>query len=121
MKKLILIIIGYISLAIGVIAAIVPMLPSFPFLFLSFLCFTKGSEKITNWFKGTWVYKKNLESYINGEGLSKPARIRLLCTLTVVFGISLYILRNKIAIFSIVLFIYIAHIIYFGFIVKNKK
>ena len=61
-KKVIYITIGSITLIIGAIAAVIPLLPSFPFLLITAICFARSSEKFHNWFLQTDLYKKNLES-----------------------------------------------------------
>ena len=43
--RLILMILGFISLSLGVIGVIIPILPTVPFLLLTSFCFVKSSEK----------------------------------------------------------------------------
>ncbi|HBD00317.1 MAG TPA: hypothetical protein DC053_14695 [Lachnoclostridium sp.] len=43
-------------MALGALGTVVPGLPATPFLLLALLCFTKGSEKINCWFRGTNLY-----------------------------------------------------------------
>ena len=58
--RLILMILGFISLSLGVIGVIIPILPTVPFLLLTSFCFVKSSEKFNNWFLNTKLYKKHL-------------------------------------------------------------
>ncbi len=61
--RLILMILGFISLSLGVIGVIIPILPTVPFLLLTSFCFVKSSEKFNNWFLNTKLYKKHLETF----------------------------------------------------------
>lgn len=122
-KKTIYIIIGIISLTIGAIAAAIPLLPSFPFLLISALCFAQSSEKIHTWFLNTNLYKKNLESYLKKEGMTIHAKIRVISFITISMGIGCYFLiRSQIIVGIIILVIvWLSHLIYFIFFVKTIK
>ena len=45
-KKLLYIILGCISVGLGAIGAVVPMLPAFPFLLLAAFCFARSSKRL---------------------------------------------------------------------------
>jgi len=82
-KKLIWLLIGCIGLGLGAVGAVVPLLPSFPFLMLAAFGFAKSSEKLHHWFIGTKLYKDNLESYVNGQGMTWKTKLRIMITVTV--------------------------------------
>ena len=106
-------IIGSISLAIGAIGAVVPLLPSVPFLLLSAFCFSKSSEKLDTWFKNTNLYKNNLESYVKGQGMTKKSKIKIMVIVTILMSIG-FIMMMKVPIGQIILFIvWVFHIIFF--------
>ena len=63
-KKVLLVALGCVGLALGAVGAVVPLLPAFPFLMLAAFCFAKSSERLHAWFTATKLYKKNLESYV---------------------------------------------------------
>ncbi|EPZ53958.1 hypothetical protein H477_4142 [[Clostridium] sordellii ATCC 9714] len=52
-KKILFITIGIVSLSIGSIGVILPIIPTTPFLLLASYCFVKGSDKFNEWFKST--------------------------------------------------------------------
>lgn len=45
MKKILYIMIGCISLGLGIISVILPILPTVPFVLLAAFCFAKSSER----------------------------------------------------------------------------
>lgn len=118
-KKIVFIVVGCIGLGIGAVGAVIPLLPSFPFLLLAAICFANSSQKLHDWFVGTKLYKKNLESYVRGKGMTIKAKIRIITvvTLTMAFG---FIMMHKVPIGRIVLsIVWVCHIVYFIFGVKT--
>lgn len=61
--KILFILIGFLSLILGVIGIFLPVLPTVPFLLLASWCFAKGSKKFHLWFESTSIYKNHLESF----------------------------------------------------------
>lgn len=74
MKRALYLVLGCFGLGIGAIGVVLPMLPAFPFLMLAACCFAKSSKKLEDWFKGTKLYKENLEDYVSGKGMTKNLR-----------------------------------------------
>ena len=61
--KIIYIILGFLSLALGIIGIFLPILPTTPFLLLTLFFFAKGSKRLEQWFLGTSIYQKHLKSF----------------------------------------------------------
>ena len=122
-KKLLWLTIGGISLVLGTVTALIPMLPTFPFLLLATISFAKSSEKISNWFVNTKLYRENLESYLKGLGMTIKAKIRLIITVTLGMGTGFFFMyRKELYIPCVILtMIWIGHIIYFIFGVKTRE
>lgn len=120
-KKIIFIIVGFIGLALGVVGAILPLLPAFPFLLLSAFCFAKSSKKLHTWFTSTKLYKNNLESYLKGKGMTKKTKIKIMITVTILMSIG-FIMMHQVPIGRTVLFfVWVFHILYFMFGVKTRQ
>ena len=75
MKKFIYVSCGFITLFLGLLGIILPVLPTTPLIMLSMFCFTKGSTKITSWFRGTMLYKRYLKGYVERKGLTLKQKI----------------------------------------------
>lgn len=120
-KKIALIVVGCIGVGIGAIGAVVPILPSFPFLMLAAVCFAKSSEKLDTWFKGTKLYKNNLESFVKGQGMTKKTKIKVMVTVTLLmsFGFFMMFRKNLFVPCGILGAVWIFHILFFIFGVKN--
>lgn len=122
-KKLFWIILGCIGTALGAIGAVVPMLPSFPFLLLAAFSFGKSSERLHTWFINTKLYKDNLESYVNGKGMTVATKTRILITVTALmgFGFRMMMLKRLYIPCMILALVWIFHVIYFLFSVKTLE
>ncbi len=121
MKKIIYIVIGCISLGLGSVGTVLPMLPTFPFLLLAAYSFAKSSKKLHNWFVCTKLYKDNLESYVRGQGMTRATKIRIMVMVTILMSIG-FAMMHAVVLGRIVLAgVWIFHIIYFSFGVKTVK
>lgn len=118
-KRIALIVLGCLGLGLGALGAVLPLLPAFPFLLLAAFCFGKSSEKLHTWFVGTKLYKDNLESYLQGRGMTKKTKVRIMITVTLLMSIG-FIMMHQVPAGRIVLgCVWAFHIIYFLFGVKT--
>lgn len=117
MKKILYIMIGCISLGLGIIGVILPILPTVPFVLLAAFCFARSSEKMDGWFKNTKLYKENNIK----NGMTKQVKIRIMCSVSLLMSIGFIMMGLKgIVIGNIVLLIvWIFHMAYFTFGVKT--
>lgn len=120
-KKAFFVVLGCLSLGLGALGAVLPLLPAFPFLMLAAFCFAKSSEKLHNWFISTKLYKKNLESFIQGKGMTVKTKIRIMVTVTILMSIG-FIMMHAVPVGRIVLgFVWLFHVLYFIFGIKTLK
>ncbi len=119
-KKLIYVAVGCLGLGLGALGAVLPILPSFPFLMLAAYCFARSSEKLHNWFIGTRLYKENLESYVAGQGMTRRVKIRIMVMVTLLMSVG-FIMMHAVPIGRIVLgCVWVFHMVYFIFGIKTK-
>lgn len=95
-KKGIYISIGLICVAIGAVGVVLPVLPTTPFLLLASACFVKGSDKFDRWFKGTKLYKNNLETFVNNRSMKMKTKVSILLFADVMIAFPLVILDSLI-------------------------
>lgn len=119
LKKLIYIVIGSLCLGLGAIGAVLPILPTVPFLLVAACCYAKSSDKLNNWFKGTKLYKNNLESYVEGRGMTRKTKIKIMLMVTILMLIG-FAMMHAVVIGRIVLaVVWVFHVIYFVFGIKT--
>jgi len=120
-KKIVYIVVGCIGVGLGAVGAVVPMLPAFPFLLLAAFCFGRSSEKLNNWFISTKLYKNNLESYVQGRGMTWATKIRIMITVTLLMSVG-FIMMSRVPVGRIILAcVWLFHILYFIFGVKTIR
>ena len=118
-KKILYIVLGCIGVGLGALGAVLPLLPAFPFLLLAAFCFGRSSEKLHTWFIGTRLYKENLESYVQGRGMTKKTKVRIMVTVTLLMSVG-FVMMHQTRIGQIVLgCVWVFHLIYFLFAVKT--
>ncbi len=61
---------GIISLVLGTIGIILPILPTVPFYLLASFSFMKSSKKLNDWFIKTKVYKKYVSGFVEFKSMS---------------------------------------------------
>ena len=76
--KILFISIGVTSLILGVVGVFLPIIPTTPFLILTSYSFSKGSTKYHNWFRGTNIYKKHLEKFIETKEMTRKQKWTLM-------------------------------------------
>ena len=114
----ILIGLGFLSLGVGAVGIVLPLLPSFPFFLLTLVCFAKGSRKFHRWFVATKIYKKYLEPFLKTRAMTNAAKVKVLIFITVLILapiIFVDVLPMRIVLSAVILF----HYVYFIFFVKS--
>ncbi len=110
---------GLFFIGLGAVGAALPLLPTVPFLFLAAICFGRSSEKLDTWFKGTKLYKNNLESFVQGLGMTKKSKAKCIASFTIVMGLGFYFM-GAVPVGRIALaLVWVGHMIYFLFRVKT--
>lgn len=121
LKKIIFIIIGCVSLGIGCVGIVLPILPTVPFFLLTVFCFANSSEKLHNWFVNTKMYKKHLALFVKKKGMTVKTKVTILSSVTAIMLLGFILMMLKGIIFpSIILaLVWLFHLIYFIFFVKT--
>ena len=74
-KKAFLLIIGSISLGLGVLGIILPLLPTTPLLLLSAACYIRSSDKLYQWLITNKYVGSYILNYRLGKGIPLKAKI----------------------------------------------
>lgn len=120
-KKIVYITLGCIGVGLGALGAVLPLLPAFPFLLLAAFCFGRSSDKLHTWFIGTKLYKDNLESYVQGRGMTARTKVRIMITVTILMSIG-FVMMHRVPVGRIVLgCVWVFHVLYFAFGVKTIR
>lgn len=118
-KRICCIVLGCIGLGLGALGAVLPLLPAFPFLLLAAFCFGKSSQRLHTWFVGTKLYKNNLESYMQGKGMTRKTKLRIMVTVTLLMSMGFLMMHRVLAGQAVLACVWVFHVIYFVFGVKT--
>lgn len=123
LKKNFWIVLGCIGVGLGAVGAVLPLLPTFPFLLLAAFSFAKSSERLHTWFVNTKLYKKNLESYVQGKGMTQATKLRIMATVTVLMAVGFTVMMLKAVYVPCIILacVWVFHIVYFTFGVKTLE
>ena len=117
--KIIYILLGFITLGLGCVGMALPILPTTPFFLVAAFCVARSSEKLNTWFRGTKMYKDNLESFVNGQGMTRKAKLRIMTTVTLIMVIAFAAMRNVPIGRACLAVVWLAHVIAFAFCIKT--
>lgn len=119
--RMILVVLGCLCLVLGTLGAFLPVLPTVPFYLLATVLFAKSSERLHRWFTNTTIYKKNLESYVQGQGMTFATKLRITVTITVSMGIGCWFVSHIPVAQVILAAVWLGLMIYFFAIVKTRQ
>lgn len=118
--KIIYVILGFISMGLGIAGSFLPGLPTVPFLLLASFFFARGSERFHGWFTQTRIYKNYLEDFEKNRSMTLKAKIGLLCLSSTMIAFPIFLLKNnylRLVLILVVIFKYY----YFIFRIKTLK
>jgi len=114
--RVVYIVLGSMSLGIGVIGIVLPLLPTTPFLLLTAFCYAKGSKKFHDWFISTWIYKKHLESFVTNRSMTLKTKMTILGTASTMLLFPLIMIDNTVVRIIIVCLYFYKYFYFFKFI-----
>lgn len=119
-KKYLFVGLGFVFFGLGAVGALVPVLPTTPFLLLAAYFFARGSEKFNRWFLSTDLYKKHLESFLETRSMTIQTKAGIL-GLASAMMISTFVLLDNTYIRGLLAFLILFMYYYFAFQIKTIR
>lgn len=119
--KLFLRILGIISVALGVIGAFLPILPTTPFILLAAYLFAKSSPKLENWIMEHRIFGNIVRDFRNERSITLHAKIISISSLWISILLSVLFVVNKLPWVQILLILIATGVTYHISQYKTKR
>lgn len=118
MNRYIFFIFGNLTLILGVIGVVLPVVPTTPLLMASCYFYGKSSPRFNRWLIGTSIYKKYAKEFVESRTLSLKRKVFLLTCASTMLLFPLVILAGWLKVIIIATYLYLYY--YFIFQIKTK-
>lgn len=120
-KRVLFIVLGCLCFGLGTAGVFLPVLPTTPFYLATLFFFANSSERLHDWFVGTKLYQKHLDSFVKKKGMLLQTKLSIILTVTLLMGFGFFMMARKgIWIPCVILgIVWAAHIVYFVFGVRT--
>ena len=88
MLRWLLIIIGSIFVALGIIGIFLPIVPTTPFLLVAAACYAKSSTRLYNWLLNNRYFGSYIKNWREGRGVPWRTKIYALSLMVLTIGYS---------------------------------
>lgn len=115
---------GILSVTIGIIGIVVPVLPTTPFLLLAAFFFVRSSNKLYHWLLNHKILGNYLYNYIHYKAISPWVKVFTLSLLWTTISLSILLVEGKLWLNVLLLIVAISvsiHVIKLRTLKKEKK
>lgn len=86
---------GLLFILLALLGALLPLLPTTPFLLLAAWCFAKSSPRLHRWLHTNRLFGEYLRRYRSGKGLSLSVKVGSISLLWIALASSAFALRGR--------------------------
>lgn len=80
-RRVLLLAVGALCVALAAVGVVLPLLPTTPFLLAAVVCFGRSSSRVHRWLMFNRVFGRYLRDYVTGKGAPWRVRIPILAIL----------------------------------------
>jgi hypothetical protein len=89
-KRIALMSLGFMLLALGAVGVVLPVLPTTPFVLAAAVCFSASNERIHGWLKRNRVFGPYIENYRTKQGIRMPLKLSSIAFVWLGLAVSIY-------------------------------
>jgi len=94
-KKYLLILLGLLSITLGVIGAVLPILPTTPFLILALACFANSSPRFHKILLNNRWFGATLQQWEEDRSITRASKVKAMIIIVLTFALSIGILHGS--------------------------
>ncbi|WGL94375.1 DUF454 family protein [Arsenophonus nasoniae] len=93
LQRILLIIVGWISIVLATFGLLLPLLPTTPFLLLAAWCFSRSSPRFHHWLLYHSCFGQYIRHWQQHKALPKGVKIKLIIIILFTFMFSLWLVK----------------------------
>ena len=90
LSRILLIILGTLFVALGVLGMFLPVLPTTPFLLLASICYARSSKRFYNWLMNNRWFGVYIRNYREGRGVTLRHKVITISLLWLTIGYAVW-------------------------------
>ena len=94
-KRYLLMAIGWLAVILGAIGAVLPIMPTTPFLILALACFSKSSPRFHRMLLNNRWFGPPLKEWESDKTVKRPVKIKAMMLIVLSFSVSITILAGR--------------------------
>lgn len=96
MKKMLLITAGTLAVALGVVGAVLPVLPTTPFLLVAAACYARSSERLYDRLLADPTFGPYIREWREHRTIPRRAKLSAIVLIVISFSISIFLVLDNI-------------------------
>jgi len=89
LKRVLYIVVGIICVGLAVVGALIPGIPTTPWVLLASYCFARSSTRLDRWLRNAPIFGKLIRDWNQYHGVNRRTKIRAVCFVVVVVSLSI--------------------------------
>jgi len=87
--RIVWLILGFISLGLGALGVVLPLLPTTPFVILAAFCFARSSPRLHDWLRAHAVFGRAIDDWHRNRAISRKGKTAAVATMALLPVLSL--------------------------------
>ncbi|MDO7597540.1 MAG: YbaN family protein [Pseudomonadota bacterium] len=118
-KHILLIILGWLFIILGVIGAVLPILPTTPFLILALACFAESSPRFHRMLLNNKWFGPALAQWERTKTIRRNIKYKVMLLIIATFGISIFVLSGRTGL-QLMLVVFCLMVLFFVWRIKES-